>query len=130
MEQKIETLDEKDKKIAQLLADMGMPTNLAKTILYISQVKHASSMDIEHGADIHQPEVSVAMQELRKRKWVIKKSDRKKIGKGRPIHIYTPTVGLSEIIDIFEREKLSDFEKLKTNLSKLKNLVAEKNIPS
>lgn len=114
-----------DKKITELLVDMGMPINLAKTILYVSQINEYASMDIECGAGIRQPEVSIAMQEMRKRGWV-KKSDRKKTGKGRPVHIYTTIVELPKIIDVFEQEKLAEFENLKMNLAKLKNMVAEK----
>jgi len=77
-------LDEKDDKAVQLLSDLGMPKNLAKTLLYIYQVDECRSADIERGADLRQPDVCVAMQELRMRGWV-KKRDLKKKGKGRPV---------------------------------------------
>ena len=94
MEQKIDALDEKDKTIAELLVGMGMSINLAKTILYVSQVDECTSRDVERGTGIRQPEVSVATQEIRRRGWM-KKYDRKKVGKGRPVHVYTTTIGLS-----------------------------------
>ena len=79
-------LDENDEKAVQLFSDLGMPKNLAKTLLYISQFDECKCADVEQGTDMRQPEVSVAMQELRKRGWA-KKRDLKKKGKGRPVHI-------------------------------------------
>ncbi|HEC89753.1 MAG TPA: ArsR family transcriptional regulator, partial [Thermoplasmatales archaeon] len=83
-------LDEKDEKAVDIFTDLGMPRNLAKTLLYVSQFDECRSADIEQGADLRQPEVSVAMQELRRRGWV-EKRDLKKKGKGRPVHIYRLT---------------------------------------
>jgi len=82
-----------------------MPKNLAKTLLYISQFDECKCTDIEHGADLRQPEVSRSIQELRKR-GLVKKRDIKKKGKGRPVHIYKPTTNLSEISKAFELEKI------------------------
>ena len=59
-------LDEKDDKAVELFAELGMPKNLAKTLMYISQVDECKSADVEQGADLRQPEVSVAMQEMRR----------------------------------------------------------------
>ena len=114
-------LDEEDEKIIHLFTDLGMPRNISKTILYLSQVDKCRSVDIEQGADLRQPEVSIAMQGLRKRGW-IQKRDLKKRGKGRPVHIYKFTTNLSEIVKTFEREKLKEIETIKNNISKLKNL--------
>jgi len=79
-------LDDKDNKAVEIFSSLGMPKNLAKTLLYIYQVDECRSADVEHAADLRQPEVSIAMQELRRRGW-IKKRDLKKKGKGRPVHI-------------------------------------------
>ncbi len=115
-------LDEEENEAVQLFSELGMPKNLAKTILYVSEVKECHTKDIERGADLRQPEVSVAMQELRKRRWITKR-DLKKKGKGRPVHIYSSTKPLSEILKIFEQEKLKEVEGIKKDLSKLKNII-------
>ena len=115
-------LDEKDDKAVQLFADLGMPKNLAKTLLYICQVNECRSADIEQGADLRQPEVSIAMQELRKRNWV-KKRNLKKKGKGRPVHIYKPATDLNEILKTFEQEKIEQFEDVKKDVSDLKTII-------
>jgi predicted transcriptional regulator len=106
--------DEKDGKAIQIFRELGMPKNLAKTLLYIYQVDECQSAEIEQAADLRQPEVCVAIKELRRRGWV-KKRDLKGKGKGRPVHIYKPTTQLSEIWKTFEQEKLKEIETIKNS---------------
>jgi predicted transcriptional regulator len=123
MKQKnVYTLDKKDDKAVELFVKLGMPKNLAKTLLCISQFDECKSADVEHGADLRQPEVSVAMQELRRRGW-IKKREMKKEGKGRPVHIYTTTSDLSDIMTTFEQEKLKEVDSVKKDISELKSII-------
>ena len=115
-------LDENDERAVDRFADLGMPKNLAKTLMYISQVDECRSAEVEQGADLRQPEVSVAMQELRRRGWA-KKRDLKKKGKGRPVHLYKLTKPLDEILENFEREKMHEVETVEKNLQVLKDVV-------
>lgn len=117
-------LDEKDDKAVALFSELGMPRNLAKTLMYISQVPECRSADVEQGADLRQPEVSVAMQEMRRRGWA-KKRDLKKKGKGRPVHIYTLTKALPEILRNFETEKMKQVQTIKSDLSELQTLIKD-----
>jgi len=117
-------LDEKDDKAVHLFAELGMPKNLAKTLMYISQVEECRSADVEQGADLRQPEVSVAMQEMRRRGWV-KKRDLKKKGKGRPVHIYKLTKPLNDILTTFQDEKMKQVETIKSDLSQLHSLIKD-----
>ena len=117
-------LDEKDDKAVALFSDLGMPKNLAKTLMYISQVPECRSADVEQGADLRQPEVSVAMQEMRRRGWA-KKRDLKKKGKGRPVHIYKLTKTLPDILKSFEKEKMKQVETIKTDLNDLQKLIKD-----
>ena len=117
-------LDEKDDKSVQLFAELGMPKNLAKTLMYISQVDECRSAEVEQGADLRQPEVSVAMQELRRRGWA-KKRDLKKKGKGRPVHIYKLTKALPDILGSFEVEKMKQVETIKNDLTDLQGLIKQ-----
>jgi predicted transcriptional regulator len=115
-------LDNDDGKAIELFVRLGMPKNLAKTLLYLSQFDECKCADVEQGTDMRQPEVSVAMQELRRRGWV-KKRDLRKEGKGRPVHIYRTSTDLSEILKIFEQEKLKEVENVKNDISSLKNII-------
>ena len=117
-------LDEKDDKAVELFTELGMPKNLAKTLMYISQVEECRSADVEQGADLRQPEVSVAMQELRRRGWA-KKRDLKKKGKGRPVHIYKLTKPLPQILRNFEEEKMKQVDTIKSDLSELQDIIKQ-----
>ena len=115
-------LDEKDDKAVKLFAELGMPKNLAKTLMYISQVEECRSAEVEQGADLRQPEVSVAMQEMRRRGWA-KKRDLKKKGKGRPVHIYKLTKPLPQILKNFEQDKMKEVQTIRNDLSDLQSLI-------
>ena len=114
-----------DEKIIKIFADLGMPKNLAKTLLYISKTEECRSAEIEHQANLRQPEVSVAMHELQKKGW-INKRDLKKKGKGRPVHIYSLTRDINTIVNNFEQEKLKQINLIKKDLDELKNLIENK----
>ena len=114
-----------DEKIIKVFTDLGMPRNLAKTLMYISQVEECRSAEIEHGANLRQPEVSVAMQQLQKKGW-IKKRDLKKKGKGRPVHLYKLTSSIDDIVANFEKEKNKEIDSIKKDLTDLKSLIEER----
>lgn len=118
-------LDKEDEEIIRLFTEIGMPKFLSKALMYVSQVDECSSTDVERGTNLRQPEVSLAMQELRRRGWV-KKRDLKKKGKGRPVHIYTPTIKLSEIVKTIEQEKMKELEETKNDIAELKNILLNK----
>ena len=118
-------LNIQDKKIIKIFSDLGMPHNLAKTLLYISQVDECRSAEIEHGANLRQPEVSVSIQELHRRGW-IKKRDLKKKGKGRPVHLYKLTSSIDNIVDNFEQQKTKEINVIKNDLKELKNLIEKR----
>lgn len=115
-------LTPKDKKIIKVFTDLGMPKNLAKTLMYISGTEECRSSEIERNANLRQPEVSVAMQELLRRGWV-KKRDLKKKGKGRPVHIYKLSSPIDEIVEDFEKQKVSEINHIKKDLTDLKDLL-------
>ena len=115
-------LNSQDEKIVKVFSDLGMPKNLAKTLMYISQTQECRSAEIEHGANLRQPEVSVAMQVLQQKGWIAKR-DLKKKGKGRPVHLYKLTSPINNIIKNFEKEKQKQIDNIKNDLEELKSLV-------
>jgi predicted transcriptional regulator len=117
-------LNSKDKKVIDVFVDLGMPRNLAKTLIYISEADECRSAEIERNASLRQPEVSVAMQELQRRGW-IKKRDLKKKGKGRPVHLYRLSSSIDSIVGDFEKQKLQEINHVKKDLSELKKLIED-----
>jgi predicted transcriptional regulator len=114
--------NQQDKKIIEVFTDLGMPKNLARTLMYISQVDECRSSEIERGSNLRQPEVSVAMQRLQKKGWIEKRDLRKK-GKGRPVHLYRLASPLDNILSNFEKEKTDEIESTKKDLIELKSLI-------
>ena len=115
-------MDTQDLKAVELFSELGMPKNLAKTLLYVSQVDECRSAEIEQQTRLRQPEVSIAMQQLIKKGWVTKRDLRKK-GKGRPVHIYRLTSSLDDILKGFEQEKIKQIDAIKKDLSSLKAII-------
>ena len=114
-----------DKQIIDLFIDLGMPQNLAKTLIYISKVDTCRSRDIEQGADLLQPQVSLAIQELTDKGWIKKHTTQKKKGKGRPVHFYKLSTHLPHILKNVEQEKRKEIDCIKTNLSELEQLLSQ-----
>lgn len=112
----------KDHEIIDIFNDLGVPKNLAKTLLYVSEVDECRSSDIEKGAGLRQPEVSIAMQELSDRGWISKRN-KKKEGKGRPIYIYSLQTPISTIMKHIEEEKTEEIQTIQKDLDELKTLL-------
>lgn len=109
----------KDEQLVDILMGTGMPKNVAKTLAYLRKKEETTSVDIELSTQLRQPEVSIAMQELRRRKWVIKR-DIKKEGKGRPVHAYKLAIPWDKIIDTLEKEERKRIERIEANIELLK----------
>lgn len=111
----------KDESLVDLLVNTGMPKNVAKTLAFLRKKEETTSVEIEIMTALRQPEVSIAMQELRRRKWVIKR-DIKKEGKGRPVHAYKLAIPFDKIIETLEKEERKRMESIEKNIDQLKAL--------
>ena len=92
--------------------------------MFMSQVDECKCADVEQGADLRQPEVSIAVKELKRRGWV-EKHDFKGKGKGRPVHIYKLTKPLPQILKSFEDDKMKQVQTIKNDLSELQTLIKQ-----
>ena len=113
-------LSRRDETLVDLLTETGLSKNVAKTLVFLSKRDETTSVEIEKATGLRQPEVSIAMQELRRRKWV-EKRDIKKEGKGRPVHAYRLSFAWGEIIGQLDREQESRHERIEANRKKLKS---------
>ncbi|OPX63765.1 MAG: hypothetical protein A4E29_00180 [Methanomassiliicoccales archaeon PtaB.Bin134] len=113
--------NKKDESLVDLLVNTGMPKNVAKTLAFLRKKEETTSVEIEIMTALRQPEVSIAMQELRRRKWVIKR-DIKKEGKGRPVHAYKLAIPFDKIIETLEKEERKRMESIEKNIEQLKAL--------
>jgi len=108
-------------EFASILMKVGLKRNVAKVLTYLAGVAEATSREIEIGSDLRQPEVSIAMREIRKLDWIVER-DEKNPGKGRPYRIYKLNKSLPEIVDYLEKEKSKESEKIMRQIEKLKSL--------
>jgi len=108
-------------EFASMLMKVGLKRNVAKVLTYLATVDEATSREIETGSDLRQPEVSIAMREIRKLEWVSER-DEKNPGKGRPYRIYKLNKSLPEIIGYLEGEKTKESEKMMKQIERLKAL--------
>jgi len=109
----------RDETTVDLLARTGIPKNVAKSLVFLSTREETTSVEIEKSTGLRQPEVSIAMQELRHRRWV-EKRDIKKEGKGRPVHAYRLSVPFPEIVEAIARDERRKIEDIQGNVRRLK----------
>jgi len=108
-------------EFASILMKVGLKRNVAKVLTYLAGVAEATSREIEIGSDLRQPEVSIAMREIRKLDWIVER-DEKNPGKGRPYRIYRLNKSLPEIVSHLESEKSKESERIMRQIEKLKSL--------
>jgi predicted transcriptional regulator len=108
-------------EFASIMMKVGLKRNVAKVLTYLAGVSEATSREIEIGSDLRQPEVSIAMREIRKLDWIVER-DEKNPGKGRPYRIYKLNRSLSEIVKYLESENAKESERIMKQIEKLKSL--------
>ena len=121
----VEELTEKDERVVSLLAETGLNKNIAKVVVFLSKVGEAISRDIERAANLRQPEVSLAMKDLKEWGWV-KERELKKKGKGRPLKSYKLTRDLKDIVQELVERKREEIRKMEKDLEELEKLVGLK----
>lgn len=119
------TLDDQDFAFIELLRSIGMQRNVATLIAFLRNVPEATSRDIEMTTDLRQPEVSIAIRDLRTKGWV-EEYEIKNKGKGRPMKVYHLAVSIGDIIKHIEGEKKAEEDAKRCALQRLNEIAAEK----
>ncbi|HIH36760.1 MAG TPA: ArsR family transcriptional regulator [Methanocellales archaeon] len=117
----VSVLDDTDEESVGILMDLGLKRNVARTLMYLANADDVTSRSIELGADLRQPEVSIAMRKLKEENWVVVR-DIKREGKGRPLKSYKLAVPIENIITRLEEMKRQQAEKDLENIKKLRKL--------
>lgn len=115
-------LSDKQKKLVDHLVRTGMSKNSAICLVFIASKDETKSREIENYTRLRQPEVSIAMQDLREREW-IEKRNIKKGGKGRPVHGYKLAEPIDEILNEIEDDEEKKIKDIRDNLDQIKSLV-------
>ncbi len=121
----VRVFDDTDLEFIDILRNLNLSRNVASTLAFLSNVNEATSKDLELGSQLRQPEVSIAMRELRNFGWLAER-EIKKEGKGRPMKVYKLAVPMGEIVKHLERQTKEDTLRIMKNIEKLKMLKFQK----
>ena len=66
----VRVFDDNEREFIEILRNLNICREVACTLAYLSTVSEATSKDLELGSQLRQPEVSIAMRELRKSGWL------------------------------------------------------------
>ncbi len=97
-----------DEEISTILTTVGVKRNDSRVLVSLFKGVVLTSREIERGTDLRQPEVSVAINYLVKRKWV-KVSQMMTEKKGRPNKIYQLSLSTDEILDQIKASIVGDY---------------------
>ncbi len=114
------TLSEDNERLAKYLIISDIPRSVAYTLVYIRNKGEITSVEIERETGLRQPEVSIAMQWLRRKGW-INKRNMKKEGKGRPIHGYKLSKDFNEILEEIIQDLEVKINEINSNIKQLKS---------
>ncbi len=117
------SLTKEQEELVDRLIRAGLQKNIARTLVYVASKDETKSREIESATDLRQPEVSIAMQELRNRGWVTKR-DIKKEGKGRPVHGYSLDKPIADIVDEIGKKEQERIDEIEENLDKIRDLTS------
>ncbi len=117
----IRQLDKKNEEIADELISLGIKRPIARILSYLKLGDETTSVDLERNTGLRQPEVSIAMRELKQYDW-INERENKKPSKGRPYRIYSLKVSFDEIVAHLERQKKKAVDETLSKLERLKKL--------
>ena len=119
------TLTENSNKLAKFLTESDIPRSVAFTLVYIRNKGEITSVEIERETGLRQPEVSIAMQWLRRKGW-INKRNMKKEGKGRPVHGYRLSKEFDEILEEIIQDLSEKIDSIQNIIQELKSYMGDK----
>ncbi len=105
--EKVMYFTEKEEEFVKILIEIGTRKNVAKVLVFLANTPEATSRDIERGADLRQPEISLVMGYLSEQSWITSRDSRAE-SKGRPFKIYRLSRPFHEIMDSLEKEKKNE----------------------
>ncbi|MEN6395779.1 MAG: MarR family transcriptional regulator [Methanoregula sp.] len=119
---KVQYFTDKEEAFVNLLIGIGIPRTTAKVLVYLVNTPEATSHDIERGADLRQPEVSIAIQSLKEQGWITCRQARTE-SIGRPENVVSLSRPVSEIIELIRTEKEGEIRKKMALAQKIRDYI-------
>lgn len=91
-------LTDTEEEVIRLLIEIGLKTNEARLLAVFFRGVEPTSRELERIADLRQPEVSVGITGLSKRRWV-SLSSLITANKGRPVKVFKLSKSIDEILN-------------------------------
>ncbi|MGD0535440.1 MAG: MarR family transcriptional regulator [Methanoregula sp.] len=120
---KVQYFTENETEFVNLLIGIGVPRTVAKVLVFLANTPETTSRDIERGADLRQPEVSIAMQYLKEQGWITSRLVRTE-SIGRPQNVVSLSRPIAEIIDRIQTEKEGEIQKKLALAQKIRDYIA------
>jgi predicted transcriptional regulator len=120
---KVQYFTKKEEEFTDLLIGIGISRIVAKVLVFLANTPEATSRDIERGADLRQPEVSIAMQYLKEQGWITSRLVRTE-SIGRPQNVVSLSRPIAEIIDRIQTEKEGEIQKKLALAQKIRDYIA------
>lgn len=114
-----------DEEIADLFWDIGLRRNSARVLTLLIKDVDMTSREIERVVDLRQPEVSIAITDLMKKRWV-RIDHQITENKGRPMKVYHIAKTLDEILDELRETIIGSYEQRFEEIERVRNMLHNK----
>ena len=125
LEENVISSSEPVQQLVSTMIRLGVQSHTAKCLMCLHMHGPSSSITLQKNCNIRQPDVSVAIAELRRLE-VVKSDSTASTGRGRPSHIYQLTGTLEECIIPFIEEAKNKISTIVSAITTLEGL-AQKN---
>ena len=122
IEKTIQLFTEKEEVFVNLLIKIGTKQTIAKALVFLANVKVATSREIERGTDLRQPEVSLAIKYMDERGW-IKSNEIPSDMKGRPVRNYALAIPVPDIMTAIEKQKKAEANNQLALIKKMRSYI-------
>ena len=122
LQKTIQLFNDKEEEFINHLVGIGTKRPVAKMLVYLANKPEATAREIEHGADLRQPEVSVAIRTMSRLGWIRERmipSDRK----GKPVHAIALALPVGQILDLIGKQMMDETRSRVSLIRKLGNSV-------
>ena len=114
---------EKEEEFAHVLVSIGTRKNVASVLVFLANTSEATSLAIERGTDLRQPEVSLALKFMADHGW-IEARESKSERMGRPMKIYKLAKPITAILKSIEKEKKAEADAQIERVKKLREYIS------
>ncbi len=118
----------RDTALIDLLVDLGLPKGAAKALVALRKRNETTSLEVERITGLRQPEVSLAIRELRLREWVGTRR-MPAAGKGRSVHVYSLAKEWPVIIVQLDRVGQLEVERIQESRRRLRSFAGDERPP-